>query len=99
MRGSWSWTDFWGSPEAQENQKVSWEPDLEALVTELFPTVQAGAEVHGVAVAAVPGHGARSDLHHVGGGGPQPLHLGRAVLGGDGVGHGFALQGHSAVQQ
>lgn len=56
--------------------------------------MEAGAEVHGVAVAAVPGHSARPDLHHVGGGGPQPLHLGRAVLGGDGVGHGFALQGH-----
>lgn len=56
--------------------------------------MEAGAEVHGVAVAAVPGHGARPHLHHVGGGGPQPLHPGRAVLGGDGVGHGFALEGH-----
>lgn len=59
---------------------------------ELSLTVETGAEVHGVAVAAVSGHRASSDLHHVGRGGPQPLHLGRAVLGGDGVGHGLALK-------
>lgn len=63
-------------------------------MTEVIRTVEAGAEVHRVAVAAVSSHGAGSDLHHVGGGGPQPLNLGRAVLGGDGVGHGFALEGH-----
>lgn len=40
-------------------------------------TVQAGgAEVHGVAVASVSGHGASSDLHHVGGGCSQTVHLG-----------------------
>lgn len=63
-------------------------------MTRVFRTVKAGAEVHRVAVAAVSCHSAGPDLHHVGGGGPQPLHLGRAVLGGDGVGHGFALEGH-----
>lgn len=61
-------------------------------VRELVPTVQTGAEVHGVAVAAVAGHRSSSDLHHVGRGGPQTLHVGRALLGGDGVGHGLALE-------
>ena len=57
----------------------------------MIRTVKTGAEVHGVAVATVSGHRAGSDLHHVGGGGPQPLHLGGAVLGRHGVGHGLAL--------
>lgn len=43
---------------------------------EVVRTVKAGAEVHGVAVASVSGNSASSDLHHVGRGGPQPLHLG-----------------------
>lgn len=53
--------------------------------------MQVGAEVHGVAVAAVAGHRAGSDLNHVGRGGPQTLHVGRALLRGDSVGHGLAL--------
>lgn len=64
-------------------------------------TVQAGAEVHGVAVASVPGHSASPDLHHVGCSRPQTLHLGRAVLRRHSVGHGLALkqQQQSPVKQ
>lgn len=59
---------------------------------EVIRTVKTGAEVHGVAVATVSSHRAGSDLHHVGGGGPQSLNLGGAVLGCHGVGHGLALR-------
>lgn len=54
--------------------------------------MQAGAEVHGVAVASVSSNSASSDLHHVGRGSLQPVHLGRAVLGRYSVGHRLALE-------
>lgn len=130
MRGSWSCTDFWGSPGPHNahrhkwlnnSRNTTWEikewpvlqvdilPIEAAIKTtklenslrkleqqisrrEVVRTVKAGAEVHGVAVASVSGNSASSDLHHVGRGGPQPLHLGWAVLGRYGVGHRLALK-------
>lgn len=108
MRGSWSCTDFWGSPGQNKAHRHKWVnntrnttwgikgwPSLRKLEEKAeggVRTVKTGAEVHGVAVASVSSNGASSDLHHVGGGSPQPLHLGRAVLGCDGVWHRLALK-------
>src|SRR4029434_5399912 len=50
------------------------------------PTVFVGTELRREAVAPIPSHGARPNLHRVGGAGLQAFHPGRAVLGSHRVG-------------
>lgn len=60
-------------------------------------TVEAGAEVHGVAVTTVPGNSASSNLHHVRRGSSKTLHFGRAVLRCNSVRHGLSLGINRAI--